>query len=29
MKGKHTGARLAIHLKEVLDHFGLTNDRLL
>ena len=29
MKGQHTGATLAIHLKDMLDHFELTNGRLL
>jgi len=27
--GQHTGARLAVHLKEVLDRFELTNSRFL
>jgi len=27
--GQHTGARLAVHLKEVLDRFELTDGRLL
>jgi len=29
VKGQHTGARLAVHLKEVLDRFELTDGRLL
>jgi len=29
VKGQHTEARLATHLKEVLDHFELTDGRLL
>jgi hypothetical protein len=29
VKGQHTGARLAGHLKEVLDHFDLTDGRIL
>ena len=29
MKGQHTGARLAIHLKAILDGFGLNNGHLL
>jgi len=29
VKGQHTGARLAVHLKDVLDRFELTDSRLL
>jgi len=29
VKGQHTGARLAVHLKEMLDRFELTDGRLL
>ena len=29
VKGQHTGARLAVHLKDVLDRFELTDGRLL
>jgi len=29
VEGQHTVARLAVHLKDVLDHFGLTDGRLL
>ena len=29
MKGQHTGARLAVHLKDVFDRFELTDGRLL
>jgi len=29
MKGQHTGARQAVHVKDVLDHFELTDGRLL